>query len=79
MPAAIRRAARAASAPTALLYGGADYWQHANDEVLVFAMVETREAVKNLDEIVSDIKAQADVLAQQARLHRCLTNPTTCQ
>jgi citrate lyase beta subunit len=26
---------------------------HANDEVLVFAMVETREAVKNLDEIVS--------------------------
>src|SRR5262249_11655738 len=37
----------------ALLYGGADYWQHANDEVLVFAMVETREAVKNLDESVS--------------------------
>src|SRR5262249_32824986 len=37
----------------ALLYGGADYWQHANDEVLVFAMVETREAVKHLDEIVS--------------------------
>src|SRR5262245_7803338 len=29
------------------------YWQYANDEVLVFAMVETREAVKNLDEIVS--------------------------
>jgi hypothetical protein len=27
----------------------------------------------------SDIKAQADVLAQQARLHRCLVNPNTCQ
>ena len=27
----------------------------------------------------SDIKAQADVLAQQARLHRCMVNPTTCQ
>ena len=27
----------------------------------------------------SDIKAQADVLAQQARLHRCLANPNTCQ
>ena len=37
----------------AVLYGGADYWQHANDEILILAMVETREAVKNLDEIVS--------------------------
>ena len=27
----------------------------------------------------SDIKAQADVLAQEARLHRCLANPATCQ
>jgi 4-hydroxy-2-oxoheptanedioate aldolase len=37
----------------AVLYGGADYWQHANEEVLLFAMVETREAVRNVDEIVS--------------------------
>jgi 4-hydroxy-2-oxoheptanedioate aldolase len=37
----------------AVLYGGADYWQHANEEVLVFAMVETREAVANLDQIVA--------------------------
>jgi len=37
----------------AVLYGGADYWQHANAEILVFAMVETLEAVENLDEIVS--------------------------
>ena len=34
-------------------YGGADYWQHANEEVLLFAMVETREGVANLDEILS--------------------------
>jgi 4-hydroxy-2-oxoheptanedioate aldolase len=34
-------------------YGGADYWQHANEEVLLFAMVETREGVNNLDEILS--------------------------
>jgi hypothetical protein len=27
----------------------------------------------------SDLKAQADVLAQQARLHRCLASPATCQ
>src|SRR5262249_23750253 len=47
------RGARSFGPNRALLYGGADYWQHANDEVLVFAMIETREAVKNLDEIVS--------------------------
>jgi 4-hydroxy-2-oxoheptanedioate aldolase len=34
-------------------YGGADYWQHANEEVLLFAMVETRQAVSNLEEILS--------------------------
>jgi 4-hydroxy-2-oxoheptanedioate aldolase len=34
-------------------YGGADYWQHANEEVLLFAMVETRQAVGSLEEILS--------------------------
>jgi 4-hydroxy-2-oxoheptanedioate aldolase len=34
-------------------YGGADYWQHANAEVLLFAMIETRQAVDNLPEILS--------------------------
>ena len=29
-------------------YAGADYWQHANEEVLLFAMIETRQAVSNL-------------------------------
>jgi 4-hydroxy-2-oxoheptanedioate aldolase len=32
---------------------GADYWQKANEEVLIFAMVETRQAVSNLEEILS--------------------------
>ena len=37
----------------ALLYGGADYPQHANDTILTFAMIETAQALDNLDEILS--------------------------
>jgi len=37
----------------ALLYGGADYPAHANDSVLTIAMVETAEALDNLDAIMS--------------------------
>ena len=37
----------------ARLYGGADYSDHANDEVLTIAMVETAQAIDNLEEIVS--------------------------
>jgi 4-hydroxy-2-oxoheptanedioate aldolase len=37
----------------ARLYGGADYLQQANDEVICLVMVETVEAVKNIDEICS--------------------------
>jgi 4-hydroxy-2-oxoheptanedioate aldolase len=47
------RGARSMGPNRAVLYGGADYWQHANDEVLLFAMIETRQAVANLAEIVS--------------------------
>ena len=36
-----------------ILYGGADYGKHANDEILKFAMIETKEALSNLDEIMS--------------------------
>jgi len=32
-------------------YGGADYVQRANDEILLLAMIETREALAALDEI----------------------------
>jgi 4-hydroxy-2-oxoheptanedioate aldolase len=37
----------------ALLYGGADYAQHANDTIVTFAMVETAQALDNLDAILS--------------------------
>lgn len=37
----------------ATLYGGADYAQHANDTILRFAMIETAQALDNLDAILS--------------------------
>lgn len=36
----------------ASLYGGADYQHKANDEILVLAMIETREAYEALDDIL---------------------------
>ncbi|MEJ8826474.1 aldolase/citrate lyase family protein [Variovorax humicola] len=37
----------------ALLHGGADYPQHANDTIVTFAMIETAKALDNLDDILS--------------------------
>jgi 4-hydroxy-2-oxoheptanedioate aldolase len=37
----------------ASIYAGADYQHHANDELIVMPMIETAEAVKNLDDILS--------------------------
>ncbi len=37
----------------ARLYGGDDYPSQANNEILVMAMIETKQAVENLDEILS--------------------------
>ncbi|OYU75789.1 MAG: 2,4-dihydroxyhept-2-ene-1,7-dioic acid aldolase, partial [Burkholderiales bacterium PBB5] len=37
----------------ALLYGGPDYPQHANDTIVTFAMIETATALDNLDSILS--------------------------
>ena len=37
----------------ALLYGGADYPQKANETIVTFAMIETAQALDNLDEIMS--------------------------
>lgn len=37
----------------ALLYGGADYPEHANDTIVRFAMIETAQALDNLDDILS--------------------------
>src|SRR5215212_7783265 len=36
----------------ATLYGGQDYAEHANETVVTMAMIETREALDNLEEIV---------------------------
>jgi 4-hydroxy-2-oxoheptanedioate aldolase len=35
------------------LYGGPDYVEHANEEILVILMIETAEGVRNADEILS--------------------------
>ncbi|WP_417249504.1 HpcH/HpaI aldolase family protein [Celeribacter sp.] len=35
------------------LYGGADYFANANDTVITFAMIEHKDGVANLDEILS--------------------------
>jgi 4-hydroxy-2-oxoheptanedioate aldolase len=37
----------------ALWYAGADYPQHANDTIITMAMIETEEAMDNLDAILS--------------------------
>ena len=37
----------------ALLYGGPDYAQHANSTIVTFAMIETAQALDNLDDILS--------------------------
>ncbi|MBB4264675.1 HpcH/HpaI aldolase family protein [Roseospira visakhapatnamensis] len=36
----------------ALLYGGPDYPAHANDTIVVFAMIETRQGLDNLEDIL---------------------------
>ena len=36
-----------------ILYGGADYFDHANNEILVFAMIETLDGIKHLDDILA--------------------------
>ena len=35
------------------MYGGIDYVDHANDEILKLAMIETKEALEGLDKIMS--------------------------
>ena len=36
-----------------MIYGGPDYAEHANDEILKLAMIETEESLGKLDEIMS--------------------------
>ena len=35
------------------IYGGSDYSKYANEEIITMAMIETQEAVENLDSILS--------------------------
>lgn len=37
----------------AVQYSGADYWRYANAQVLLLAMIETRQGVENLEAILS--------------------------
>ena len=46
-----------------LLYGGSDYGKHANDEILKFAMIETKESLENLDSIMSTLDLTVFILA----------------
>jgi 4-hydroxy-2-oxoheptanedioate aldolase len=47
------RGVRSTGPVRASLYGGADYAKNADDTVLCFAMIETLEAVKNLESILA--------------------------
>ncbi len=47
------RGSRSFGPVRANLYGGADYPVHANDTIVTFAMIETAQALDNLDDILS--------------------------
>jgi len=47
------RGTRSFGPTRALFSAGSDYAQHADDEVVCFAMIETAEAVRNIDAIVA--------------------------
>jgi 4-hydroxy-2-oxoheptanedioate aldolase len=57
-------------------YGGPDYWHHANDEVLLLAMIETRRGVENLPEILS-VKGLDGVYIGPSDLSLSLGKPPT--
>jgi 4-hydroxy-2-oxoheptanedioate aldolase len=60
----------------ATLYGGADYQPKANETIVVFAMIETRQALDNLDAILS-VKGLDAVYIGPADLSLALgCNPT---
>ena len=44
-----------------LIYGGSDYAKHANDEMLKLAMIETKESLDKLDEIMSQVHQHQSV------------------
>jgi 4-hydroxy-2-oxoheptanedioate aldolase len=67
---------RSMGANRAVQYAGADYWQGANEEVLLFAMIETRDGLKNLDEILS-VKGLSGVYVGPSDLSMAHGKPPT--
>jgi 4-hydroxy-2-oxoheptanedioate aldolase len=60
----------------AVQYAGADYWQGANDEVLMFAMIETRAGLQNLEAILS-VKGLDGVYVGPSDLSMAMGKPPT--
>lgn len=60
----------------AVQYAGADYWQGANDEVLMFAMIETRAGLANLEAILS-VKGIDGVYVGPSDLSMAMGKPPT--
>ncbi len=68
--------ARSAGPFRAAQYAGPDYIQNANDEILLIAMIETREAVKNLPDILA-VKGLDGVYVGPSDLSLSLGKPPT--
>ncbi len=60
----------------AVQYAGADYWQGANTECLLFAMIETKAGLKNLDAILS-VKGLDGVYVGPSDLSMAFGKPPT--
>ncbi len=60
----------------AVQYGGADYWQGANEECLLLAMIETQAGVKNLESILS-VKGLNGVYVGPSDLSLAMGKPPT--
>lgn len=58
----------------ARMYGGPDYPEHANTEIVTMAMIETREALDNLDDIL-DVPGLDAVFVGPADLGQSLGHP----
>ena len=70
------RGTRSMGPNRAVQYGGADYWQGANDEIILLAMIETRKGVQNLDSILS-VKGLDGVYVGPSDLSLSLGKPPT--
>lgn len=60
----------------AVQYAGADYWQGANQEIVLLAMIETQDGLKNLDDILS-VKGLDGVYVGPSDLSMAMGKPPT--